>query len=81
MMTRTARGHTAHPLQADAADIACYSLVLSAALLRVGLPLADPAWTLPAVQLSAAAWSAAFALYALRYAPRLWRPRVDGLPG
>jgi uncharacterized protein involved in response to NO len=81
MMTRTARGHTAHPLKADAADIACYSLVLSAALLRVGLPLVDPAWTLPAVQLSAAAWSAGFALYALRYAPRLWRPRLDGLPG
>jgi uncharacterized protein involved in response to NO len=81
MMTRTARGHTAHPLRADAADITCYAMVLSAALLRVGLPLVDPAWTLPAVQLSAAAWSAGFALYALRYAPRLWRPRLDGLPG
>lgn len=81
MMTRTALGHTARPLRADNADIACYVLVLLAALLRVGLPLIDPAWTLPAVQLSAAAWSAGFGLYAWRYAPRLWRPRLDGLPG
>jgi uncharacterized protein involved in response to NO len=81
MMTRTALGHTARPLRADAADVACYALVLLAALLRVGLPLVDAAWTLPAVQLSAAAWSAGFALYALRYAPRLWQPRLDGLPG
>jgi uncharacterized protein involved in response to NO len=81
MMTRTARGHTGHPLRADAADITCYGLVLAAALLRIGLPLVEPAWTLVAVQLSAVAWSAAFGLYALRYAPRLWRPRLDGLPG
>lgn len=81
MMTRTARGHTARPLRADRADIACYVLVLSAALLRVGLPLLQPAWTLHAVLASAALWSAGFGLYALRYAPVLLRPRLDGRPG
>jgi uncharacterized protein involved in response to NO len=30
---------------------------------------------------SAALWSAGFALYALRYAPSLIRPRADGQPG
>ena len=81
MMTRTARGHTARPLRADRADIACYALVLSAALLRVGLPLLQPAWNVGAVLASAALWSAGFGLYALRYAPVLLRPRLDGRPG
>jgi uncharacterized protein involved in response to NO len=81
MMTRTARGHTARPLRADRADIACYALVLAAALVRVGLPLLQPAWNMGAVLASAALWSAGFGLYALHYAPVLLRPRLDGRPG
>ena len=81
MMTRTARGHTARALRADRADIACYLLVLAAALVRVGLPLLQPAWQVGAVLASAALWSAGFGLYALRYAPVLLRPRLDGKPG
>ena len=81
MMTRTARGHTARPLRADRVDVACYALVLSAALLRVGLPLLQPAWNVAAVLASAALWSAGFGLYAWRYAPVLLRPRLDGKPG
>jgi uncharacterized protein involved in response to NO len=81
MMTRTARGHTARPLRADRADIACYALVLAAALVRVGLPLLQPAWSAGAALASAALWSAGFGLYALRYAPVLLRPRLDGKPG
>ena len=67
MMTRTARGHTARPLRADRADVACYVLVLGAALVRVALPLALPQWSVAAVLLSAALWSAGFGLYAVRY--------------
>ncbi len=81
MMTRIARGHTARPLHADRFDIACYALVLSAAVVRVGVPLAVPAWSMHAVLCSAALWSAGFALYALRYWPVLTRPRLDGEPG
>jgi uncharacterized protein involved in response to NO len=81
MMTRTARGHTARPLRADRADVACYSLVLGAALVRVLVPLVEPAWTVGAVLVSATAWSAGFGLYALRYWPVLTRPRLDGKPG
>jgi uncharacterized protein involved in response to NO len=81
MMTRTARGHTGRMLRADRADVACYLLVLFAALLRVGLPLLQPAWNMGAVLASAALWSAGFGLYALRYAPLLLRPRLDGRPG
>jgi uncharacterized protein involved in response to NO len=81
MMTRTARGHTARPLQADRFDVACYTLVLSAALVRVGAPLVEPAWTMQAVIGSAALWSAGFALFAVRYWPVLSRARLDGRPG
>jgi uncharacterized protein involved in response to NO len=81
MMTRTSRGHTARPLRADGFDLACYLLVLAAALLRVGLPLLQPAWNLGAVLASAVLWSAGFGLFALRYAPVLLRPRLDGRPG
>lgn len=81
MMTRTARGHTARPLKADGADTSAYVLVACAALVRVFLPLAWPAWTLPAITLSAVFWSAGFGLYAVRYWPVLSRPRLDGQPG
>ncbi|WP_326534745.1 NnrS family protein [Pseudorhodoferax sp.] len=81
MMTRTARGHTARPLRADGFDVACYVLVLAAALVRVLLPWGLPALTLQAVLASALLWSAGFALYALRYAPFLLWPRLDGRPG
>ena len=81
MMTRTALGHTARPLKADRVDVVCYLLVLGAGVVRVFVPWLQPAWTNTAVLVSAALWSAGFALYALRYAPRLCRPRLDGRPG
>jgi uncharacterized protein involved in response to NO len=81
MMTRTARGHTGRPLKADAFDVACYVLVLSAALVRVAGPLALPQWTVGSIALSAALWSAGYGLYAVCYWPVLTRARVDGKPG
>jgi uncharacterized protein involved in response to NO len=81
MMTRTARGHPGRELRADRFDVACSALVSLAALLRVGLPLAWPAATVDAVLVSAALWSAGFALYTLRYWNVLTRPRIDGRPG
>lgn len=81
MMVRTARGHTARPLRADRWEVCCFALVAAAAVVRVALPLAWPAGTLHAIGLSGALWSAAFALYAVRYWPVLSRPRLDGKPG
>ena len=81
MMTRTSRGHTARPLRADGYDIACYVLVALAAIVRVLVPLAVPAWSLQAILCSAGLWSAGFGLFALRYWPVLTRPRLDGQPG
>jgi uncharacterized protein involved in response to NO len=81
MMTRTARGHTGRPLKADRWEVTCYVLVFVAALVRVLGPLVAPAGYLRTVELSAALWSAAYALYAVRYWPVLTRARVDGRPG
>jgi uncharacterized protein involved in response to NO len=81
MMTRTARGHTGRTLQADAFDIACYLLVLGSAAVRVVGPMLFPNAYLAWVVLSAAAWSAGFGLFALRYWPMLSRPRLDGRAG
>jgi uncharacterized protein involved in response to NO len=81
MMTRTARGHTGRPLRADRSDVACYILILLAALVRVLVPLVVPAWIMHATLWSAALWSGGFALYAVRYWPVLTRPRIDGQAG
>lgn len=81
MMTRTARGHTGRPLRADGFDVACYALVSLGAGVRVLLPLLVPQWTVLLVTTSAALWSAAFGLYAVRYWPVLTRARLDGKPG
>jgi len=81
MMTRTALGHTGRPLRAGRAEIVCYVLVVAAGVLRVFGPLLVPAHTVTAIVFSAACWSVAFGLYAVVYAPRLVRARVDGRPG
>ena len=81
MMTRTARGHTARPLQAGHAEVAAYVLVQLAALTRVLLPLALPAANVVAPLASALLWCGAFALFVATYVPILTRPRLDGQPG
>jgi uncharacterized protein involved in response to NO len=81
MMTRTAKGHTGLPLEALRGDVACYVLVLTAAVARVFGPMVAPERDVALVLISAALWSSAYALYAVRYAPLLTRPRRDGLPG
>jgi uncharacterized protein involved in response to NO len=81
MMVRTARGHTGRPLKADGFETACFALVAAAAVVRVFCPLVAPQHYMPSVLLSAALWSLAFLLYAVRYWPILTRPRADGQPG
>jgi len=81
MITRTALGHTGRMLVAGRAETVAYWLVAAAAVLRVLGPLLWPAGYLHWLYAAAVCWVAGFALYALTYAPRLARPRVDGKPG
>ncbi len=80
MMTRTARGHTGRPLRADGWEVAMFVLIQIAAAVRVFGGMASIPY-LASVQASAVLWSAAFALYAVRYWPVLMRSRLDGQPG
>jgi len=81
MMTRTARGHTARPLKVGYWEVAAYVLVHLAAAVRVFLPFLFPQAYVALIVLSAALWSAAFAVFTLAYIPILTRPRLDGQPG
>lgn len=81
MMTRTARGHTGRPLEADRYELAAFLLVQLAAIVRVFGGVVSPGLYLASVQVAGMAWAAAFGLYAVRYWPVLTRPRVDGKPG
>ena len=81
MMTRTARGHTGRPLVADRFEIACYALVALAAAIRVFGGMWLPGAYVATVVVAGTCWSAAFALYVVRYWPILSRGRLDGKPG
>jgi uncharacterized protein involved in response to NO len=81
MMTRTARGHTGRQLQVSQPEVLAYVLVMSAALLRVLVPVAAPQWYLAALVVAALAWSLAFAIYLVIYTPWLLQTRADGKDG
>ena len=74
MLTRTALGHLGRPLTTDRSMRISYGLILLAVALRLSA-LAPTAFSLWALQFSAAAWMAAFALYLWRFAPLMIRPR------
>ncbi|CAB3810061.1 hypothetical protein LMG28688_07139 [Paraburkholderia caffeinitolerans] len=81
MITRTALGHTGRTLVAGSTEIACYCLVIAAAILRVFGPLLASGWSARWIDAAGLCWCVAFALYARQYWPRLTRPRIDGKAG
>jgi uncharacterized protein involved in response to NO len=82
VMTRATLGHSGRPLTAGAGTTGIYTLVTLAALIRLSAPLAGAQYLL-ALALAGAAWSAAFALFAVLYGPLFIRPRARGsaVPG
>lgn len=74
MVTRTALGHLGRPLATDSSMVASYALVLLAVVLRL-VAIAPLAISALLLQLSAAAWIMAMALYLWRFAPLMIRPR------
>ena len=81
MVTRTARGHTGRPLVASRAEVLAYALVMTAAVLRVLLPIVAPQWLVLSLLGAALAWSAGFALYLAVFTPWLVSTRLDGKDG
>jgi uncharacterized protein involved in response to NO len=66
VMTRATLGHSGRALTADRWTAAIYLFVAAAAALRVAAPLLAEAY-LPLLWTSAAAWMAAFGIFALRF--------------
>lgn len=76
VMTRATRAHTGHVLTASPMTLAIYGAVTLAALLRVAAGVL-PEIYMPLIVAAGAAWSAAFALFLLEYAPMLLRARLE----
>jgi len=74
VMTRASLGHTGHAIETDGATAAIYALVTIGALLRVAAPFL-PGYEATLIG-AGLAWSAAFALFVVRYGPILLRPRL-----
>ncbi|MDO8456705.1 MAG: NnrS family protein [Burkholderiaceae bacterium] len=81
MITRTARGHTGRPLTVSKSEVLAYALVMTAALLRVFLPLVSPGLLVVSLIGAATAWSVAFLLYLWMFTPWLMQTRLDGKDG
>jgi uncharacterized protein involved in response to NO len=75
VMTRASLGHTGREIVADRSVQAVYIAVTLGAVLRVAAPLAG-AWYAPVLICGGVLWSAAFLLFAARYAPVLWGRRI-----
>lgn len=78
MMTRSALGHSGRPLVAGTADVLAYVLLHAAAVIRVFVPLGWPQLYPAALTTSALCWTAAFAIFVMRYFAILTQPRIDG---
>lgn len=81
MASRVSLGHSGRKLEADRLTRALFWLIQAVAVVRIAPDLAPEFIPYPAVAVSALLWLLVFGLWAGRYAPFYWRPRVDGKPG
>jgi uncharacterized protein involved in response to NO len=79
MMMRSTLGHTGRKLVASRMDMAAFTALQVAALVRVVAGSAGNYQAL--VTLSGLVWVLAFAVFLVRYLPMLMQARVDGKPG
>ena len=70
VMTRASLGHTGRAIVAGRSVVASYAAITVGAILRVLAPFAGD-WYAPVLITGGALWSAAFVLFAIRYAPIL----------
>lgn len=80
MVSRVTLGHSGQPVTADATMWAAFCLLQATAVVRVLGELSLPGAGI-LLWLSSLGWLAAFGLWAAKYAPALWRPRIDGKSG
>jgi uncharacterized protein involved in response to NO len=79
MMTRVALGHTGREVSAPPTILIwVFLMLLGGAVVRVFVPLVDPARYVLWIGMSQVFWMAAFVLFLYVYLPMLIKPRVDG---
>jgi uncharacterized protein involved in response to NO len=78
MLVRISKGHTGRKVVFDRADKAVLWIMIAAVLLRVVAPQLDPGHYAMWLTAAAGGWLAGFGMLALRLAPLLLAPRVDG---
>ena len=76
VMSRASLGHTGRPITASQQVVVAYVLVTLSAVMRILGPLAVPEFSSVVLTLAALAWTAAYTLFVLVYAPILTTPRV-----
>jgi uncharacterized protein involved in response to NO len=82
MMTRVSLGHTGRPIEASHFTVVAYVAVVTGALVRVFGPMwVAPSHQLPVMLLSGCAFAAAYLIFAIEFAPILWKPRIDAPTG
>jgi uncharacterized protein involved in response to NO len=81
VMTRASLGHTGRALVVSSVITAAYALLTLGVAVRVLSSVARPEYYVAAVCVAGAAWTLAFALFVVVYAPILIKPRADGKPG
>jgi len=81
MASRVSLGHSGRKLEADRLTRVLFWLIQIVAVARMAPDLAPSLIAYPMVVVSAILWLLVFGLWAARYAPFYWRPRVDGKPG
>jgi len=80
VMSRAGLGHTGRPLRAHPPTVVAYALVSLAALLRIAATVLPDNYA-ELLAASGVAWTLAFLLFLLVYAPILTTARPDGRPG
>jgi uncharacterized protein involved in response to NO len=82
MMVRVTLGHTGRSIQEPPATVpVMFALLATGALVRVLLPLLDPANHILWNALAECFWILSFGLFLASFLPMLLQPRIDGLPG
>jgi uncharacterized protein involved in response to NO len=81
MMARVSLGHTGRAMRVSNAIVIAFVLINLAAVFRVLLPIAVPAWYGSFVYIAMLLWLAAFALFVAVYLPMLTSVRADGEKG
>ncbi|MCK5262653.1 MAG: NnrS family protein [Gammaproteobacteria bacterium] len=81
MISRVTLGHTGRPLNPHRLVSLAYVFILSAAIVRVVLPVWLPEFTQWGIGLAGVLWVGAYGIYIFFYAPMLVTTRADGNPG